>query len=93
MSEFSATTGLPAPSPADIEARQDDLLRELDVLEKRIGQVLSDYAASVKSPARPATGPRIDGISQPLVAAETPRLGLPLSAGAVPSTVSVTLVG
>ncbi len=51
--EFSAT----AASLADIEARQDDLLRQLDALEKRIDRVLADYAATVsQSPVARARG-------------------------------------
>jgi len=81
MSDLSA----PAVSPADIEARQDDMLRQLDALEKRIARVLADYAASGQSPARPATGSGAGAISQPLAAAETPGMALPFSAGAVPT--------
>jgi hypothetical protein len=88
MSESSATTA----SPADIEARQDDLLRQLDELEKRIARVLSEYAASGQSPARPATSPSLGGVLQPSVAAKTPGVVLPFSAAAVP-TAAATAAG
>jgi hypothetical protein len=42
MSDYSVTHAL----LTDIEARQDDLLRQLDELEKKIARVLADYAAS-----------------------------------------------
>jgi hypothetical protein len=42
MSEQPAKTTL----LAEIESRQDELLRQLDELEKKIARVLADYAAS-----------------------------------------------
>jgi tetrahydromethanopterin S-methyltransferase subunit G len=50
----------------DIEARQDELLRQLDELERRIEQVLAEYAPLAAKtgpqtvlPARPANSPAI----------------------------------
>ena len=86
MSDLSA----PAVSPADIEARQDDLLRQLDALEKRIARVLADYAASGQSPPRPKTSSGAGAISQPLAAAETPGVALPFSAVAVTTVAAAT---
>jgi hypothetical protein len=86
MSEFSAppaSISASAPSPADIEARQDDLLRQLDALEKRIARVLSDYAASVQSPARQVASPGLSGVAQPAVGTETPVVIVPISATTV----------
>ena len=80
MSELSAT----GTSPADIESRQDDLLRQLDALEKRIDRVLADYAASGKSPARAVMSPNLAGIAQPPVGAETAGMTLPFSAAPAP---------
>ncbi|HEX4142276.1 MAG TPA: hypothetical protein VHY91_01890 [Pirellulales bacterium] len=86
MTELSA----PAPSPADIEARQDDLLRQLDALEKRIAQVLAEYAASVQSPAKPAASLGLSASSQPPVDAKAPPMALPFP---VPTVAAATVLG
>jgi hypothetical protein len=77
MSELPPTAAL----PADIEARQDDLLRQLDALEKRIDRVLAEYAAA--GPARGVTAPIVTGISDPAVAVDPPGVVLPFSATVV----------
>ena len=87
MSESSATS----VSPAEIEARQDDLLRQLDELEKRIARVLADYAAYGQSPALRATNPSAGEIAQPPLAAKTPGVALPLSAAVVPATATMAV--
>jgi len=87
MSEPSA----PAVSPADIEARQDDLLRQLDELENRIARVLAEYSAYGKSPVRPVTGG--GPVSRQSVAAETRATALPLSAAVVPTVGAATALG
>jgi hypothetical protein len=78
MSEIPAT----GVSPSEIEARQDDLLRQLDVLEKRIDRVLADYAGYVKSAA--ATSPHLPGTAQPVTGPDAADMTLPFSAAAAP---------
>ncbi len=50
----------------DIEARQDEVLRQLDELERRIEQVLAEYAplaakagSQMVLPTRPVTAPAV----------------------------------
>jgi hypothetical protein len=54
------------PTPADIESRQDAILRQLEALERRIAQVLSEHGVAIELPApgmiglpAAATGPRL----------------------------------
>ncbi|HTU24740.1 MAG TPA: hypothetical protein VMF30_05055 [Pirellulales bacterium] len=66
-------------SPAEIEERQDELLRQLDELEKRIARVLAEYAVTAHS------GVASLGAGAALT---TPAV-LPLSIPAVPSAAVV----
>ena len=41
----------------DIEARQDDVLRQLEELERRLDQILAEYSPAPSSSAQPSAAP------------------------------------
>ncbi len=69
MPDYSATAAL----ISDIEARQDDLLRQLDELEKRIAAVLAEYAASCQPSVAGTARVRLQAAAAPVTEPATGR--------------------